>query len=109
MSTSTPAVRYPGYRIVAHYGGTTYGWPVSADRIVEALANRLSKVDPEIEDDEAHAEAELLIRRVDENGGQEIGTDIGTGRLWLTGLDPASEQGRDTLGAIGITTLTWPV
>lgn len=101
--SNTVAWTFPAYRIVAYYGGTTYSWPVPADRIVDALANRLSKIEPELDLDEAESEANLLLKRVDQNGGQEVGTDVGTGHLWLTAIDPHDEQGRDTLGAIGVT------
>jgi hypothetical protein len=105
---SEQGLRFPAYRIVTHYQGNTSGWPVTADRVVDALADRLSKIG-DIDLEEAESEARLLLARVDGNGGCELGSDVGDGRLWLTAVDPATGEGRDTLGSIGVTSFSWPV
>jgi hypothetical protein len=105
---STNDLKFPGYRIVAHYGGTTYGWPVSADRIADALADRIGKVDPEITLENAELTATELLKRVDENGGQEVEIDGDSGRLWISALDPRNDQQRDTLHAIGVVSYAFP-
>jgi hypothetical protein len=99
---------FPGYRIVAHFGGNTQSYPVPADRIVDALANRLSRIAPEIDLTEAEEEAKLLLARVDEYR-QEVETDVGNGRLWLSAIDPGTAEGRDLLGAIGVVSFSYPV
>jgi len=100
--------RFPAYRIAAHYEGQTHSWPVPADRIVDALANRLSKITPDLDLDRAESDARIMLKRTDGNGGQEVESEGDRGVLWLTAIDPGTADGRDLLGAIGVTSYAWP-
>lgn len=120
---------YPGYRMIAHYGGNTYGWPVPADRVHDGLASRIAKLTGAYgTQDEVELAAECALEHVDAGDGHgtrsielggndypvecrdgEVRLELDGGTIWLSPLDPGTEQGRDTLGAIGVTSYSFPV